>query len=545
MDWILLLYRLAAVAVGAGFILVDPGASFSATGHAGVSRIPSLTILFLYVFTGSVAALRTRVTVLRRPLRDVVLTLELVLAGILSRVTSQEDSIFHLYFPLVLGWSTKGLTLRQGFIAGAFAAAISITVGSSYTDRSATIYSAFLLPLFGAVSAGQQTGGFAETVGQLQRALEARTRLRDLERTRSTVKAMAPLSLKARLGRLLDEAMSLVAGDIALAALIDDEGALRVMDVRNLDVEDWQNRQLPSQEGLVARILTDGAATLTADAARDPAWQAVLGGVAVRAAVAVPIRVQARVIGVAVFARRQGREFRPVDVQSLTLLVDETAVALHDAHVQQKLHHLLTGSVRVLTSAMESRDPTTQGHSQRVAALAVALATELGLPAQEVEHVRLAALLHNIGKIGTPEGLLHREPQSLDEQLAKERYPVRGAAMLAALPPLRPLANLVLYHQESFDGSGYPKGLAGDEIPLGARIIRVADTFDALLSDRTHGHTVTVSEAAAQLRWMAGTVLDPHVVETALRVLSTTPYLDAELALGERIRPGRGLGINA
>ena len=532
MDWTLLVYRLAAVIVGAGFVIIDPGASLSGAGEpTELSRIPSLTVLLAFIVTGAIASIRTRFTLWHRPLREIILVLELTLVGVLVRVTSQQDSIFHLYFPLVLGWSTKGLSLRQGFVAGAMAAVISITASSGDTGRSAIIYSAFLLPLFGAVSAGQQDGSFAEAFGQLQKALEARTRLRGLERTHSVVKAMAPLALEARLGRFLDEAMSLVEGDIAVAALIDDEGVLRVMAVRGLDPGGWRDRPLPSDEGLAARVLTDGVSTITEDAARDSAWKAILGDVEAHSAVALPVRVEERVIGLVLFARRQGRGFRPVDIESLTLLADEAAVLLHDAQVQRKLHQLLTGSINILTSAMESRDPSTRGHSQRVSALAVASAMELGLPPEEVEHVRLAALLHDIGKIAVPEGFLRRDPLSLEQQLAKERYPVRGAAMLASLPPLRPLAGLVLYHQESFDGSGYPKGLVGEEIPLGARIIRVADTFDALISDRPDRRSRTVREAITELEQMARNTLDPEVVDALLRVLATKPPLDIQIGM--------------
>ncbi len=522
LDWASLLYRLAAVTVGVAFILLDPAASFFGVGgRAGISRIPSLIVLLLFALTGTIAARRRSLTLFRRPLREVILALELVLVGVLVRVTSQQDSIFHLYFPLVLGWSTRGLTLRQGLVAGAIAAAISITVGSGHADSGALIYSAFLLPLFGAVSAGQQGGAFAEAFSQLQRALEARTRLRGLERTHSAVKAMAPLSLEARIRRFLHEAVDLVEADIAVAALFDEEGGLRVKAVHNLDPRDWLDRELPSVHGVTARMLTDGASPPRGDATPDPAWQEVLGGFEGRSVVAVPLRVQERMVGLALIACRHEKELRPVDVESLTLLADEAAVVLHDAQVQQKLHDLLTGSVQALTYAMEFKDPYTRGHSQRVGTLAAAIAMELGLPADEVEDVRLAGLLHDIGKIGTPEAILHNPgPLSLEERFVGERYPIRGATILASLRPLRPLVDLVLYHQESFDGSGYPEGRVGHKIPLGARIIRVADAFDGLTTARPFRSALTPQEAFDVLWEGAGTEWDPHLVELLHRIMT-------------------------
>jgi putative nucleotidyltransferase with HDIG domain len=167
-----------------------------------------------------------------------------------------------------------------------------------------------------------------------------------------------------------------------------------------------------------------------------------------------------------------------------------------------------------------------------VASNAVAIATELGLSSEEVERIRWASLLHDIGKIATPEAILRKPgPLTSEERSVVSRHPERGAGILREMAPFRPLADYVHYHQEAYDGTGYPEGLAGEAIPLGARIVRVADTFDAMISYRPYRRRRTVDEAMSELPGMAGAALDPTLVEVFLRVLKEKPPFDVQLQM--------------
>jgi len=166
-----------------------------------------------------------------------------------------------------------------------------------------------------------------------------------------------------------------------------------------------------------------------------------------------------------------------------------------------------------LARAVDARDVYTGSHSQRVAELAARTARRLGLPDEDVELTRLAASLHDLGKLAIPEEILRKPgPLTEPERMVLERHPQIGFRMLESLG-VDPVAEWVLHHHERWDGSGYPDGLPGERIPLGARIIFVADAYDAMTSERVYRRRVTPDEAVAELQRCAGTQFDPEIVD--------------------------------
>ena len=166
-----------------------------------------------------------------------------------------------------------------------------------------------------------------------------------------------------------------------------------------------------------------------------------------------------------------------------------------------------------LARAVDARDVYTGSHSQRVADLAARTARRLGLPDEEVELTRLAASLHDLGKLAIPEEILRKPgPLTDPERMVLERHPQIGFRMLESLG-VDPVAEWVLHHHERWDGSGYPDGLPGENIPLGARIIFVADAYDAMTSERVYRRRVTPDQAISELQRCAGTQFDPEIVD--------------------------------
>jgi diguanylate cyclase (GGDEF)-like protein len=182
-----------------------------------------------------------------------------------------------------------------------------------------------------------------------------------------------------------------------------------------------------------------------------------------------------------------------------------------------------------LAHAVDERDAYTGSHSERVAELSARIAARLGLSREEIEFTRLAASLHDLGKLAVPEEILRKPgPLTDSERLVLERHPQIGFRMLETLG-ISPVADSVLHHHERWDGGGYPDGLPEEEIPLGARIIFVADAYDAMTSERVYRHRLSPLDAMAELGRCAGTQFDPEVVEALAEELE--PVRDREPAL--------------
>ena len=190
----------------------------------------------------------------------------------------------------------------------------------------------------------------------------------------------------------------------------------------------------------------------------------------------------------------------------------------------EALDRLNRGLIETLAAAIDARDVFTYGHSAQVTAYAVAIAEEMGLSEEEREMIRQAGLLHDIGKLGISEAILSK-PGHLtpEEQHLLRRHPTIGAAILNRIEELRPLAELVASHHEHYDGRGYPRGLKGDEIPLGGRILGVADALEAMLSDRPYRSGMSLEQALQEIKAHAGTQFDPQVVDALLRVAAKAP----------------------
>jgi putative nucleotidyltransferase with HDIG domain len=181
--------------------------------------------------------------------------------------------------------------------------------------------------------------------------------------------------------------------------------------------------------------------------------------------------------------------------------------------------------LRVLTGAIEARDPYTRGHSSRVTALAEVVARRLGWSEEKLASLRIGGPLHDIGKLGVSDEVLRKEGRLDDGEIAQIReHPKIGARMLLRMAALREAIPYVLYHHERWDGHGYPSGKAGEEIPIEARVLAVADAFDAMTSDRPYRRALSRTEALAEVERCAGTQFDPEIARLFLEL-----FADAQL----------------
>jgi HD-GYP domain-containing protein (c-di-GMP phosphodiesterase class II) len=190
---------------------------------------------------------------------------------------------------------------------------------------------------------------------------------------------------------------------------------------------------------------------------------------------------------------------------------------------------LFIGTIRMLANAIDAKDPYTRGHSERVAYYTTIVAKELGFSEAEIENVHLAGLVHDVGKIGIEDRIL-RKPAALtdDEYEIMKQHPTKGAQILEAVPKLKALAGPGLMHHENVDGSGYPEGLKGDEIPLLGRMVSVADAFDAMTTDRPYSKAMTFEAAVARLQFLSGKKFDSKCVDAMARAVASGELTSAK-----------------
>jgi putative nucleotidyltransferase with HDIG domain len=175
----------------------------------------------------------------------------------------------------------------------------------------------------------------------------------------------------------------------------------------------------------------------------------------------------------------------------------------------------------VLTGAIEARDPYTRGHSARVTALAEAVARRLGWSEQRLASLRIGGPLHDIGKLAVSDEVLRKEGRLDEGELAQIReHPKIGARILLRMAALREAIPYVLYHHERWDGHGYPSGKAGEEIPVEARVLAIADAYDAMTSDRPYRRALTRAEALAEVERCSGTQFDPAIAHIFLELFA-------------------------
>jgi putative two-component system response regulator len=177
-----------------------------------------------------------------------------------------------------------------------------------------------------------------------------------------------------------------------------------------------------------------------------------------------------------------------------------------------------------LALAVDAKDQFTQGHSQKVSGYAVLIAEAMQLSSAEIEEIRLGGMLHDVGKVGIPESILNKcGPLNPDEWETMKRHVEYGAKLLEPLRGTDRVCSMVRHHHEFFDGSGYPQGFAGSQIPLGSRIIAIADAYDTITSERTYKKAHTPEEAFLELERCGGAQFDPELVRTFVSRLRHLP----------------------
>lgn len=240
-----------------------------------------------------------------------------------------------------------------------------------------------------------------------------------------------------------------------------------------------------------------------------------------RSRLLVPLQVEERTIGALGLGEKQnGKAFNSIDLKLLTTVASQVAVLVENARLYADLEALFLGVVQSLVSAIEARDPSTKGHSDRVKTYALQIGLELGLPEADRRRLELASLLHDIGKIGYSDAIFTNPTSTLSKEhwQVVERHSQVSEMILSPLAGFADIVPSIRWHHERYDGKGYPDGLKGEEIPLLARIVSVVDSYDAMTSERSYRKTFSEQETLNELVRNSGGQFDPGIVDVFVRL---------------------------
>jgi putative nucleotidyltransferase with HDIG domain len=245
--------------------------------------------------------------------------------------------------------------------------------------------------------------------------------------------------------------------------------------------------------------------------------------------VGIPLFVMGELQGVLEIYQRSTLDLNERMEDFLNILAGQAAIAIDSAQKLETLHQsnrdlsmAYEATIEGWSSALDLRDRETEGHTLRVTELTMRMAEAVGVPKSDLKHIRHGALLHDIGKLGVPDSILHKPGALSEEEWALMRqHPLFAYQLLAPIQYLRLALDIPHYHHERWDGSGYPDGLKGKGIPLAARLFAIIDVYDALTSDRPYRQAWSVKQALDYIREGAGTHFDPELVQVFLKLMAS------------------------
>ncbi|MBU6367457.1 MAG: HD domain-containing protein [Gemmatimonadetes bacterium] len=328
------------------------------------------------------------------------------------------------------------------------------------------------------------------------------------------------LDFRATLATVMDRVVSALSAERAALFLVDEDGEPQLAAARGMDQTAIEAQDFRISRGLVREVIQTRKGVVSSNAMQDARF-AGFGSVAInalRSIMCAPILYRGDVRGlVYVDNRLQAGIFGEASLALLSAIAEQAAGAIENARFDTMKREIIV----VLANAIEAKDLYTRGHVERVTGYSVAIGRALGLPAAEMRDLETAAVLHDVGKIGVPDAILQK-PGRLDpeERAVMERHSALGEHLITPIDLPRRVKKAVRQHHERWDGKGYPDGAAGEEANLFARIIAVADTFDAMTSDRPYRKGLPREVATEEVRKGAGAQFDPAVAEAFLRVLA-------------------------
>ncbi|MFH1562902.1 MAG: HD domain-containing phosphohydrolase [Nitrospirota bacterium] len=311
--------------------------------------------------------------------------------------------------------------------------------------------------------------------------------------------------------QVLNKAVDLLKVKMGFLMLFEDENKLILKALRRFGSGELErfNKYNPLK-GVAGMAISQGKPVIWCDVSDKE--EAQLG---MKSCLAVPILVRDEKIGVICLGdKKSGEAFYASDEKLIFTLALHVGAIFANSRLHQRIESLLFDTIKALVSAIEQKDPYTKGHSERVAAIAEAIASEMALTNEEKQQVKIAGILHDVGKIGISASILTKQGKLDDEEWEKIReHPIKSVSIIRNIEELKEILPCIYHHHERYGGGGYPDGISGEKIPLIARIIAVADTFDAMNSNRAYRSKLTIEDILREIKDKSGSQFDPKVVE--------------------------------
>lgn len=344
------------------------------------------------------------------------------------------------------------------------------------------------------------------------------------------------LSLVLDINKLLELVLDLTArvlGGVKTSSVIlydEETQSLQVMLYKgNKSLEQLQ--PIKSGDGIAGKVFARGEPIIINDFSSTEPSKGFTG----RSSICVPLKVKEKTIGVlSVSDKQSGEPFDNSDLDMMVTLASQISVSLYNAQLYEDLEASYLSAVRALANSIDAKDAYTRGHSERVARYSMEIGRVMGLTTDEIKNLHIGALLHDIGKIGIAEAIINKVSRLTDDEYQEiKTHPSRGASIIEPAKFLKEKVPLIKFHHERYDGKGYPDGLKGEEIPLMARIVCCADSFDAMTSKRAYRDIMPLEEARNEMIRCSGTQFDPRVVNAFLEVLADEKKIEAIEKLGK------------
>jgi HD-GYP domain-containing protein (c-di-GMP phosphodiesterase class II) len=264
--------------------------------------------------------------------------------------------------------------------------------------------------------------------------------------------------------------------------------------------------------GLAGSVWASGRAEIVNDVQADPRFDS--GSIRISSLMCAPLKAKDTVVGVIKLGSEEPITYTAEDLKLFTTLASLAAVAMENASLYEQLKETFYTTVYTLAETIEKRDPYTGNHTKRVMEYSMAIGKTLGLPEDDMSRLQLSSVLHDIGKIGVRDSVLLKESALTNEEFDQiKKHAVYGEEIIARISQLRTAIPGIRQHHEKYDGRGYPDGLKGDEIDITARIIAVADSFDAMTTNRPYRQGLSLETAFEELKKYSGSQFDPEIVE--------------------------------